>query len=239
MKSSVAIIALLVAGAAHAQSGPRLPPGPVDAYRVDSQYGASEAVLKPRFGRDGKLEVGIGGAYSNFSSLVDYYAYTGSLTYHINMRHAIEPIWFGYVKGTQGAFVKNEITEKVGKLGTSGVEIPEQIFAASYLFSPFYTKMHITEQSVTHFDVYFGLGFGMLRNREVFLNGKEGDLINRPAASLAAGVRFLFPERWGMRVELRDFVHSMKNFNASSIGSTMQVAASVDIFFGSFKGSGD
>ncbi|MBS1982568.1 MAG: outer membrane beta-barrel domain-containing protein [Bdellovibrionales bacterium] len=232
MSRTLGILGTLVAFSAGAQS---LPPSAVDAYKVDTQYGSNTAVLKPLFARDGKLELGAGVAYSPISSLMNYYAFTGSLTYHINMRHAIEPLYFGYAKGKMGNFVKNELVANPYKNSQSlSIEVPEQVFAASYLFSPFYSKMHITEQSVAHFDVYMGAGVGLLRDRAFVLDGTKGDLTNRTALSLATGLRFTMPSRWAFRLELRDFIHKMNNLGAESTVNTMQVALSANVFFGAF-----
>lgn len=218
---------------------PQLPESYVDTFRVDTQYGSSKAVLNPVFARDNKIEIGLGGAYSAQSSLMSYYSATGSLTYHINLRHSIEPIWFGYAWGKQGKFVRDEITAKLpagdSRRATLGVEIPEQMYAASYFFSPYYTKMHITEQSVAHFDVYMGAGFGFVRNRTVYLDDTKGGLTNRPGASVAAGIRFMMPSRWGWRFELRDIIHRTGDFGKVATANTLQVGTSIDIFFGSFK----
>lgn len=217
----------------------QLPSGSVDAYRVESQYGASQAVLNPSFPKEGKLEIGLGVAFSPMSSLMKYTAASGSVTYHLSDRHAIEPIWFGRAWGRMGNFVKNETGPSDilhGDPSKLGVDVPEQIFAASYFFTPYYSKMHITEQSVAHFDFYFGAGFAVLRERQYFLDGTKGAVENRPGASLAMGLRFLFPSRWGLRVELRDFVHQAKNYGSSGVSNTLQVASSLDVFFGSFKG---
>lgn len=233
-KGKLLAITLLGASPSFAQQA-GLPEGAADAFRVDTQYGSSKAVLNPVFGRDGKLELNLGGAYSVMSSLMSFYSLTGSAVFHINMRHAIEPVWFGWVQGAgQSSFVDTEITAKVtdAQKATLAVEIPEQIWAASYFFSPYYTKMHMTERSVAHFDVYMGVGPGLVRGREWFLDGHQGVLTNHFGASFAAGIRFLVPSRWALRLEVRDVIHGVKHFNEVATGNTLQVAASLGFFFG-------
>jgi outer membrane beta-barrel protein len=237
----VALVGLACASTAFGEqgvTGPRMPRGDVDAYRVESQYGAPVAVLNPLFPRDDKLEVGGGGVYSGMSSLMGYKGWNASAVWHFNRRHALEPIAFGRLYGNQGSFVREQITAKPqsnGKRSTLGIEIPQQYIAASYMFSPYYSKMHLGWRAVSHFDVYFGAGFGFLKNRTEFLDGTPGVDVNRPAVSLAVGTRFLILPRFALRLELRDFIHQMTNFRRESTGNTLQISASAHIFFGAFR----
>lgn len=233
-------LALLAAAGAYAQDA-KLPAGAVDAWRVESQYGADQAVLNPRFPQDGKLELGVGGQFSSSSSLMKYAGYQASAVFHINGRHAIEPVWYSKRSWSNvGNFVKNLQDDAEAQNATDKlvVSVPEQIIAASYFFSPFYSKMHLTEQSVVHFDVYMGAGFGMMKLRDLTLTGLTDTTESHGAAVLTAGVRFLMGSRWGLRLEMRDLIHSAKNFGKVSKANTLQIGASADIFFGSFKGAG-
>jgi outer membrane beta-barrel protein len=215
-------------------ANPAPPPSFVENYRVESHYGAGDAVLNPIFGHDERLEVSLGALYQPVSSLVNYGAWTGSLTWHINRRHAVEPIYFGQIFGPRfTSFVDEQIiAKKTGapELTTEGVETPKQLFAASYLFSPFYAKMHITEQNVAHFDVYFGLGAGAVKTELAHLDGSKGFTKTRGAASIAAGIRFLFPQHFALRLELRDFVYASENFGKTGVGNNFQLGASASLF---------
>jgi outer membrane beta-barrel protein len=229
------------AAANTAWAGPRvqtapLPSSPVEQYRIDANYGPDDALLNGIYERDGKLEISGGYAYQGFSSLMKYQAATGSLVIHINRRHAIEPLWFSdSLTSGLSSFDRDQVAAKKPSLAsTLSVEVPKMIFAASYLYSPYHAKMHITERTVTHFDVYFGLGFALLRSEELFLDDHRGALQSRPGASIAAGLRFLFEPRWALRAELRDLVHQEKNFGSSMTANTLQLSLTASIFFGSF-----
>lgn len=213
-----------------------IPESTVDRYRSESHYGPDDAVLNPAFGRNGKWEFGLGFAYSPFSSLVHYTGYSGNVTIHINRRHAIEPLYFVYNRPEFSNFLKTQIRDKTGAAGqaANSVEMTRQTFAGSYLFSPYYSKMHITERTVAHFDVFLGLGFGILRNEPTTLAGTPSAIISRPAGVFSAGLRFLLPPRFAMRVELRDFVHRAANIGKADIENTLHISLSTSIFFGAF-----
>ena len=118
----------------------RLAPSKVQRYQVDSQYGPEISVLNALFPKEGKLELNVGGNLTAMSSLMDTAGVSGSLQYHFNKRHAIEPIWVQYnLLGDISSFVETEIRDKSKKAGVTnsdlGVEIPTMAFAASYIFT--------------------------------------------------------------------------------------------------------
>jgi outer membrane beta-barrel protein len=208
-------------------------------YGVRSQYGPNVAVLNPLFPRDGKIELSFAVNYSTLSSLIDYWGFSGSALYHINKRHAIEPIWFQYNLASISGFAESEIRDKVKKLSpakaaTLGIDVPKLIVASSYIFSPFYSKMHITEMSVLHFDFYTGVGIAGVKTEHELLNGKIDSESWRMGASLALGVRLLSKSRFGFRFELRDIIHSSKNIDSTSLTNTLQMTAGFSLFFGAF-----
>lgn len=236
MARRLGVLGMLLSLNAFAEpDGIQLPQGTVDTYRVESQYGPEIAVLQPRYGHDNRLELGLGATYSSVSSVFRYAAAQGSVVYHINARHAIEPLWLSFAFFKQKTdFVKTQIADKISNKSALSVEIPQMTVAASYLYTPYYAKMHLTERTVTHFDVYFGLGFAMVKGQNVFLDDKLGDTKMRPGVSLAGGLRFLFDPRWALRLEVRDIIHQQDNFGAESLVNNIQLAASLNIFFGRF-----
>ena len=213
-----------------------IPESGVEKYLVESQYGPEDSVLNLSYPRDGKLEVSGGYVYSPFSSLAHYQGWSGNLTLHINRRHAIEPLYFVDQSAKMTSFVKSEIRDKLDAAtkNSQSFEVPDQSFAASYLFSPFYSKMHITERTVTHFDVYLGAGAGIVRAYPLTLSGTAGTVKSVPSGLLTMGMRFLFPTRFGLRLELRDFIHNENNFGKSVTGNSLQISLSTSIFFGAF-----
>jgi len=214
-----------------------IPESAVEKFLVASQYGPEEAVLNAAFPRDGKWEFSGGYAYSPFSSLMQYQGWSGALTIHINRRHAIEPLYYVQQKAVPTDFLNTQVRDKIldaNVRDATKFDLPKESFGASYLFSPYYAKMHITERTVTHFDVYLGLGAGLMRSYPQSLSGIAGTLENRPAALVTAGMRFLLPSRFGLRLELRDFIHAERNFGKTFTANTLQISLSTSIFFGAF-----
>jgi outer membrane beta-barrel protein len=211
--------------------------GAVDQYRVQSHYGPEEALLSPLFPRDQKLEISGGAAWAPLSSLVDSWAYTGSLVYHINRRHAVEPVYYSKNTSKLGSFVTEELAPKIddAKRTDSVIAVPQQIVAASYLFSPYHAKLHLSERSVSHFDLYFGLGAGALQNLGINLNQVEGKKSWNAGVLATGGIRMLFEPRFALRLEARDFIHSADNFGAKGTTHHFQMGAALSIFFGSFS----
>jgi outer membrane beta-barrel protein len=208
----------------------------VEQYRIQSHYGPEEALLSPLFPRESKIEISGGAALSPLSSLVDAHAYNGSLIYHINRRHAVEPVFYSRTTGVLSNFVNTEIRDKVSasKRQSLTIEIPTQMLAASYFFSPYHAKLHLSERSVSHLDFYVGLGAGAVENEAVNLNGVGGEKQWRAGGLITAGVRMLFRPRFALRLEARDFIHGTHNFGENTTTHSFQFGASLSVFFGSF-----
>src|SRR5690606_37809757 len=90
-------LAVCVAFSAHAQVAEDS--SAVEQYRVQSHYGPEEALLSPLYPKDSKLEFNFGAGLAPLSSLIQYYSYQGSLIYHINRRHAVEPVFYTFNTG--------------------------------------------------------------------------------------------------------------------------------------------
>jgi|GEM_PF-798581 len=208
----------------------------IEQYRIQSHYGPEEAILSPLFPREDKMEFSGGAVYAPLGSLMTYYGYQGSMIYHINRRHAVEPVFYSYNTGKLTSFVENEVAAKISasKRNSLTVDVPRQIVAASYLFSPYHAKLHLSSTAVSHFDLYLGLGAGASQNEAIRLNGKIGDKEWNAGVLFTAGIRMLYQPRFALRIEARDFVGGANNFGGSNTQHSFQMGASLSIFFGSF-----
>ncbi len=208
----------------------------VEQFRVQSHYGPEEALLKPVFPHESKLEIGGGVGLAPLSSLQKTWSYSGAMVYHINRRHAVEPIYYLKSSSELSNFVKEQVRDKISasKNSALSVTMPNQVIAASYLFSPYHAKLHLSSFSVSHFDVYLGAGVGATQTKQLFLNETPGDSQWRPAGLLTAGFRMLFLPRFALRVEFRDVIHGQNNFARLTTGHSFNMGASLSVFFGSF-----
>ena len=162
------------------------------------------------------------------------------MTCYINRRHWIEPLYFAYVYPTTSSFVKEEVRDKsktVGSNATLTTQQPHYMLATSYIFSPFYAKMHLGYNNVTHFDVFFGAGPAMIRSVNRSLTGSDLGSTTSFGGSALGGIRFLFNPRFGLRGEFRDFVYNSANLGGKETINNFQFAAVLDVFFGSFHES--
>lgn len=228
---------IIIASATQAQYIQKLPESSIETYRVESQYGPEISVLNPLFPRDNKVEFSLGGEYSPVSTIHNYYAFNGAALYHFNQRHAIEPVWFQLNYGKETDFVNSQVRDKVPATinkGALGVEIPKWMYSASYLFTPYYSKMHLTETSVWMFDTYVGAGLALINTEEKMLDGGKGAKHQRFGGALTAGMRFLMGSRYGLRMELKDFIYKGKNLGSEDTQHSLQMAVNFSIFFGSF-----
>ncbi|MEO5668979.1 MAG: outer membrane beta-barrel domain-containing protein [Bdellovibrionota bacterium] len=209
----------------------------VEQYRIQSHYGPEEALLSPIFPHDEKLEIGGGAAIAPLSSLMNYHGYQGSLIYHINRRHAVEPVFYSANSGKLSSFVNEQIGDKVdaSDRASLSVAIPKQMLAASYLFSPYHAKLHISERSVSHFDLYLGLGAGAVQTEALHLDQTIGTKTWNPGALLTTGIRMLFEPRFALKIEARDFIHGAESFGKKSTTHSFQIGLAASIFFGSFS----
>lgn len=214
-----------------------MPKSRVDSYRVKSQYGPEIALLNPLFPKDNKVEISALGAWSPFSSLQNYWGYGGAIAYHIDKRHAIEPVWFQMNSAKRTNFVTSQIANAGGTVGVNNgasISLPTWTYAASYVFTPFYSKMHVTEMSVAHWDIFASAGFGLVKTKLQTLGGVNGVEKVNPGAAFGLGLRLLMPSRWGIRLDMRDFIHQEQNFSHASLNHTLQLSAGLSIFFSGF-----
>jgi outer membrane beta-barrel protein len=228
---------ICVAFNSYSQYIQKLPESTVDSYRLESQYGPEISVLNPLYPRDNKVELSLGAAYSPVSTIHNYYAFTGGALFHFNHRRAIEPIWAQYQQGDWTDFVTSQVRDKAPariNKGSLGVEIPKWIYSASYFFSPYYSKMHITETSVWHFDTFLGIGGALINSEEKMLNGTRGPKHQRLGAALTAGLRFLIRSRWALRMDIRDFIYQGKNLGSNDTQHSFQMGMNLSVFFGAF-----
>jgi outer membrane beta-barrel protein len=213
-----------------------LPPSTIEEFKSDSNYGAPVSVLNPLFPRESKLSLGVGGVASTLSSLYNYFGVSGGVVYHINQRHWIEPLWASYNQSIVTPFVTDEVRDKVdsGTRGRLALEFPRLMVSSSYLFSPYYTKMQISPQSVAHFDVYFGAGLAWVRSQVQDLNGLNTNTQDAMGGVGIAGLRLLFGPRYAVRAEMRDFVYPSTNLSGKEVIQNLQMNLGLEVFFGAF-----
>lgn len=216
------------------------PADPVGTYQIQSQYGPEVAVLNPIFDKNNSFEFGLGAAYSPTSSLYDYAGVTGSLSYHLNRRHSLD--FFGQYNfySQISSFAETEIKDKCPgsstcNSATLGIDLPIVMLAATYTFTPYYTKMHITDMSVVHMDITASLGPAGVMTESALLNDNTGDSNWRFGGLVAAGLRLLMRDRWAFRFELKNFIHPSKNVGADEIVNDLQLTAGVSFFLNSFN----
>ncbi len=209
---------------------------PVQNYQIQSQYGPDSAVLNPIFPKDSKIELSLGANYSPTSSLYDYAGFSGGAIYHFNRRHAIEPILLQYNFGSLSSFAKTQIADKIEntKKTQLGVDLPRMIVSSNYIFTPYYSKMHLTDLSIAHMDFYALVGLASVYTESLKLNNALGDKSWRMGANLGMGLRVLMNSRYGARFEVRDFIHSANQLGANELTNDIQASLSLSIFLDSF-----
>ncbi len=210
----------------------------VENYQIQSQYGPEVAVLNPVFDKNGAFEFSFSASYSPMSSLYDYAGIGAGATYHINRRHSAEFYLQYNLLAAMSAFTEEKIRDKCAppcNFNTYGVDVPRTIVSAAYGFTPYYTKMHITDMSVVHMDINAFVGPAAVLTEQLRFNDKEGDSNFRIGALLGAGVRILSRDRWGFRVELRNLIHKAKNVDSEEYVNDLQLTAGVSIFLDKFR----
>ena len=113
------------------------------------------------------------------------------------------------------------------------------MLSLAYMFTPYYTKMHITDMSIVHMDINAMLGPAMVMTEEDRFNGSAGDNNWRFGGMVGAGIRVLARSRWGVRLELRDYIHQAKNVGADEIVNDLQMTLGASIFLDSFSDYND
>jgi len=217
----------------HAQSW--LPPSSARRYQVQSQFGPRDVVLSPRFPRDDKVELLVGVATLPFGSLTTSQAAKVSLAYHLNRRHWVELVDFQWFQSQLTSFSTSQLRDKVPDQANGlKVEVPQWTAGASYFFSPYYSKMHLGRASVAHFDTFLGLGLEARQLETLSLSAKRSDSRMTPGVTSTAGLRFLFPSRWAVRLDLRNSLAQNDNFGTRAWSSNLQLGLGLSVYFGSF-----
>lgn len=232
-KLLVCTSALLISGL-HAQEEAVKP---VEAYQIQSQYGPEVAVLNPIFDKNNSFEFMVGANYSPLSSLYDYAGLSGGVAYHINRRHSLEGFLQYNFYSEMSSFAETEIKDKCAAIGCNqdlGIDLPIMMIGALYTFTPYYTKMHITDMSVVHMDITASLGPAGVMTESALLNGNTGDQNWNFGGLLAAGIRILKRDRWGFRIEIKDFIHQATNVGAKEVVNDLQLSAGVSFFLDGF-----
>lgn len=208
---------------------------PVESYQVQSQYGPEVAVLNPIYDTEKSIEFSAAFNASPFSSLYYYYGLALAGTYHLNRRHALEGS-FQYNLGDMTSFTKTEIADKPKTNGNDqyGVEIPKMILALSYVFTPYYTKMHFTDMKVVHAEIFTSIGPAAVNGQELLLNDVDGASRWSLGAALGIGFKVLWKDRWGTRLEFRDLIHKSKNVGSDSITNDLQATLGFSFYLDSF-----
>jgi outer membrane beta-barrel protein len=207
---------------------------PVEAYQIQSQYGPEVAVLNPIFDKNNSFEFMLGVNYSPVSSLYDYAGLSGGVAYHLSRRHSLEAFAQYNFLAEMSSFAETEIKDKCVTNCSLGIDIPIMMVGALYTFTPYYTKMHITDMSVVHMDITASIGpAGVMTEQATFLD-TTGDQTWQFGGMLAAGIRILKRDRWGFRVELKDFIHQATNVGAKEIVNDLQLSAGISFFLDRF-----
>jgi outer membrane beta-barrel protein len=212
-----------------------LPPSQVKRYQVESQFGPREVVLAPRFPRDDKVELMVGVATLPFGSLSTSQALRASVAYHINRRHWVELVDFQSFESSLTGFSKTQLRDKVPSQAQSlTIQVPNWSAGAAYFFSPYYSKMHLGRRTVAHFDAFVGAGIEAREMSSLSLAATDGDTEIRPGLSLATGLRFLFPSRWALRLDVRNTLIQAENFGRRTWTSQLQLGLGASVYFGAF-----
>lgn len=211
---------------------------PVEAYQIQSQYGPEVAVLNPIFDKNNSLELMLGVNYSPVSSLYDYAGLSGGVAYHLSRRHSLEAFAQYNFLAEISSFAESEIKDKCIAVGCPGaglgIDIPIMMVGALYTFTPYYTKMHITDMSVVHMDITASLGPAGVLTEQAMFQDTTGDQNWQFGGVLAAGIRVLKRDRWGFRVELKDFIHQATNVGSKEIVNDLQLSAGLSFFLDRF-----
>jgi len=233
MRSIAASLVLSVAAPMGAVMAVELPPSALDNYRLESQYGPNEALLSPIYDRNNSLEFSVGGAFAPLSSLGRYRALTGSVIYNISRRHAVEPIFYSFHNIGLSSFVKNQIADKAKPSGATNddlaVEVPKQLALASYYFTPYHSKLHLTTRSVIHFDIYFGAGAGVIQVLPINLDNDEGKARWSAVVAASAGMRFYFGSALFTKFDFRNLIYSSTEFGEKSRKNDLQIGLALGL----------
>lgn len=209
---------------------------PVNRYRIDSQYGSRDPVLSPLYPKDGKWELAGSALAAPFSSLTDAYGATGVITYHFDRRHSLELPHFSYVNPSLSGFTQTQISEKISPSQRAGSTLEVPLWAASvgYVYTPYYIKMSLTERTVWHFDFYTGFGLHLMQTGALNLDNVLGQKQTRFGPSFVGGFRFYIPNRYSLKIELRDSVYRGSDLGKVGNRNFLQISAGLGFFFGDF-----
>jgi outer membrane beta-barrel protein len=205
---------------------------PLESYRIDTHYGPRVAVLKSLYDKEGKVQLKALGSYLPYSSLYNAWSVGGGLSFFFNQSWGWSIVEGQYYKTQLSGFLAQDNFDSF-RSGNS-ISVPKLKVASSVLWSPIYSKMHLTQKTLLHFDLVTGVGLGWGRFEKRDLNFTNPQSVDTFGGQLKLGFRFWLPPRWTLELEFDDFISRVENFSSKSVGHTLGMNISLGLFFGEF-----
>ena len=108
------------------------------------------------------------------------------------------------VESDLGTFLEENASVDLNKADI--LETVQMYYGISVLWAPIYGKISLLGVKLTHFDAYFGGGFGIFHTNEKPEQGSQGNLGNdvvKPSANTVLGFRWFLTEKVNLRTEYR------------------------------------
>lgn len=173
-----------------------------------------KVVEKRLFEKEGRLDLNLfGGIIPNDDFLV-YYPTGLRLGYNFSEAFSVEAS-FAYAID-QNADLTSFLEETIGLKRADIQEFIEFYYNVNILWSPIYGKIGFLGSKLTHFELFLGVGGGVVHTVEFPENNPEGNKVPKPAGNTVLGFRWFITDLVNVRTEYRHLFFGKFNGGVST-----------------------
>lgn len=158
-------------------------------------------VQKRLFEKDGRLDLNLyGGIIPNDDFLV-YYPTGLRVGYNLSEAFSVEAS-FAYAFD-QNADLTTFLEDTVGLKRADIQEFIEYYYSVNILWAPIYGKIGFLGSKLTHFELFLGVGGGVVHTVEFPETNPDGNPVPKPAGNTVLGFRWFITDMVNIRTEYR------------------------------------
>jgi len=167
-----------------------------------------KVVQRRLFAKDGRFEAALFGGVIPNDDFIVYYPTGLRLSYHFSEAFTVEASYAEAIDSNTDLtnFLEQEIDLKRADIQ----EVIKRYYNVNILWAPIYGKISLLGVKLSHFETYFGTGFGFFSTHETPEDNPAGQAATKAAGSAIFGFRWFIDNTFNIRTEYRQ--HFFKKF---------------------------
>ena len=161
-----------------------------------------KVVQRRLFEKDGRYEIApFSGIIPNDDFIV-YFPVGARLSYHFSEAFTVEAS-FAHAIDNESDLTKFLTDEGIDLKRADIQEFIRHYYSINILWAPIYGKISILGLKLSHFETYFGMGFGFFGTHEIPADNPNGNDKNKPSGNTIVGFRWFIDDMFNIRTEYR------------------------------------